>query len=291
MKFALIDAEKAAFPIGFLCEQLAVSRSGYYAWQGRAPSGRAVASAALGDQVAAIYGANKGRYGSPRIVRELGAQGRWTSRKRVARIMREKGLAARRRTRCRRTTDSTHPFPIAENVLARQFTTRAPNQVWVTDLTYVWTHEGWLYVSAILDLYSRAVVGWAMSDRIDTALCLKALEMAVQARRPTAGLVHHSDRGSQYASHEYRAALAQHGMVCSMSRRGNCWDNAVAESFWGTLKNELADEMDFASRAEARRVIFEYIEGFYNRRRRHSSIAYRSPREHEMLYTDQTGAP
>ena len=284
MKFALIAAEKAAFPIGFMCEQLGVSRSGYYAWQGRAPSPRARASAALGTAVAAIYETNKGRYGSPRIVRELAAQGQCTSRKRVARLMREKGLVARRRTRCRRTTDSNHPFPIATNVLARQFTTSAPNQVWVTDLTYIWTRQGWLYLSAMLDLYSRAVVGWAMSDRIDTQLCLTALTMAVQRRRPPAGLVHHSDRGSQYASHEYRAALRQHGMICSMSRRGDCWDNAVAESFWGTLKNELAAEMDFASRTEARRVLFEYIEGFYNLRRRHSAIAYRSPRDHELLY-------
>jgi putative transposase len=165
VKFALIAAEKAAFPIGFMCEQLGVSRSGYYAWQGRAPSPRAVANTALGTAVAAIYETTRGRYGSPRIVHELAAQGRGTSRKRVARLMREQGLVARRRPRCRRTTDSNHPFPIATNVLAGQFTARAPNQIWVTDLTYIWTRQGWLYLSAILDLYSRAVVGWAMSDR------------------------------------------------------------------------------------------------------------------------------
>lgn len=285
MKFALIAAEKATFPIGFMCTQLGVSRSGYYAWQGRPPSPRAVASVALGTAVAAIYTTTNGRYGSPRILRELAAQGRCTSRKRVARLMREQGLVARRRRRCRRTTDSHHRFPIAPNVLARRFTASAPNRAWVTDLTYIWTREGWLYLSAILDLYSRAVVGWAMSDRIDSALCLTALTMAVHRRRPPAGLVHHSDRGSQYASQEYQAALTQHGMICSMSRRGDCWDNAVAESFWGTLKTELADNMDFTSRAEARRVLFEYIEGFYNLRRRHSAIAYRSPRDHELLYT------
>lgn len=291
MKFALIGAEKAEFPIGFMCAQLGVSRSGYYAWEGRSPAPRTRQSAELGDAVEAIYEQTKGRYGSPRIARELSAQGRCTSRKRVARLMRDKGLVARRRKRFRRTTDSNHRFPIAENLLARNFATPAPNQVWVTDLTYIWTREGWLYLSAILDLYSRAVVGWAMSDRIDTELCLTALAMAARTRRPPAGLVHHSDRGSQYASHEYRQALAHHGMICSMSRRGDCWDNAVAESFWGTLKNELADEMDFASRAEARRVIFEYIEGFYNLRRRHSAIEYRSPREHELLYSNQTEAP
>ena len=291
MKFALIDAEKAAFPIRFMCEQLGVSHSGYYAWQGRPPSARSVDTAELGEKIKEVYKENKGRYGSPRIVRDLVAHGRCTSRKRVARIMQDKGLVAKQRKRFRRTTDSNHPYPIAENLLDRNFTTEAPNQVWVTDLTYIWTREGWLYLSAILDLYSRSVVGWAMSETIDTELCSRALEMAVQARRPAAGLVHHSDRGSQYASHDYRAALSKYGMVCSMSRRGNCWDNAVAESFWGTLKTELADEMDFASRSEARTVIFEYIEGFYNLRRRHSSIEYRTPREYEMLFSSRAETP
>jgi transposase InsO family protein len=291
VKFALIEAEKADFPVAFMCRQLGVSRSGYYVWQGRLPSNRSVETAQLGNEVKAVYHENKGRYGSPRVLRELKARGRCTSRKRVARIMHDQGLFARQRKRCRRTTDSHHPFPIANNLLERNFETSAPNMVWVTDLTYIWTGEGWLYLAAILDLYSRAVVGWAMSDRIDTMLCLKALDMAVTSRRPPPGLVHHSDRGSQYASHDYREALKKHGMVCSMSRRGDCWDNAVAESFWGTLKNELADEMDFASRGEARRVIFEYIETYYNLRRRHSSIAYRSPLEHERLYRATVEAP
>jgi transposase InsO family protein len=284
VKFALIDAEKADFPITFMCQELSVSRSGYYAWRRRRPSNRAIQTAELGREVAAVYRQSKGRYGSPRVVRELGALGWCTSRKRVARIMRENGLVARRRKRFRRTTDSNHPFPIAKNLLERNFTTNAPNQAWVTDITYIWTREGWLYLAAILDLYSRAVVGWAMSERIDTDMCLSALDMAVRARRPAPGLVHHSDRGCQYASHDYRKALRKHGIECSMSRRGDCWDNAVAESFWGTLKNELADQMDFATRTEARGVIFEYIETFYNLRRRHSSIAYRSPREHELLF-------
>ena len=291
MKFALIDAEKAAFPIRFMCEQLGVSRSGYYAWHDRPPSARALETAELGERIKEVYKEKKGRYGSPRIVRDLAAHGQCTSRNRVARIMRDKGLVAGQPKRFRRTTDSNHPYPIAENLLDRNFKTNAPNQVWVTDLTYIWTREGWLYLSAILDLYSRSVVGWAMSETIDTELCCRALEMAVQARHPAAGLVHHSDRGSQYASHDYRAALSKYGMVSSMSRRGNCWDNAVAESFWGTLKIELADEMDFASRAEARTVIFEYIEGFYNLRRRHSSIEYRTPREYEMLFNSRTEAP
>jgi len=289
VKFALVDAEKAEFPVGFMCRQLGVSRSGYYAWRGRPPSKRAGETAALRGEVEAVFRENKGRYGSPRVLSELSGRGRCTSRKRVARLMRDQGLVARRRPPGRRTTDSDHPFPVAPNLLERTFATSAPNQVWVTDLTYIWTREGWLYLSAILDLYSRAVVGWAMSDRIDTALCLRALHMAVAARRPAPGLVHHSDRGSQYASQEYRHALAQHGIVCSMSRRGDCWDNAVAESFWSTLKTELADDLDVVSRAAARRVIFEYIETFYNLRRRHSSISYRSPRDHELLY--EHGAP
>lgn len=290
MKFAFIEAEKADLPVAFMCRQLGVSRSGFYSWQDREPSQRAVETAAIGVEVDAVFVENKGRYGSPRVLLELVAQGRCTSRKRVARIMQERGLVARRRKRFCRTTDSNHPFPIADNLLDRNFETDAPNKVWVTDITYIRTHQGWLYLSAIIDLYSRAVVGWAMSDRIDTALCLKALDMAVKTRRPGRGLVHHSDRGSQYASGDYRKALEKHGMVCSMSRRGDCWDNAVAESFWGTLKNELANEINFASRSEARRVIFEYIETYYNLRRRHSSIGYRSPREHEMLYNNETEA-
>jgi transposase InsO family protein len=279
-----MDAEKAHFPIDFMSRQLGVSRSGYYAWRGRAPSPRAGDATKLGQEVAVIYRQNKCRYGSPRILRDLEAQGRRVSRKRVAHSMRVQGLVARRRKRFCRTTDSNHPFPIADNVLQRNFETSAPNQAWVTDITYIRTREGWLYLAAIIDLYSRAVVGWAMSERIDTELCLTALNMAIKARSPVAGLVHHSDRGSQYASHDYRKALRDQGMVCSMSRRGNCWDNAVAESFWATLKNEIADEMDFVTRAAARSVIFEYIETYYNLRRRHSSIAYRSPREHEQLY-------
>ncbi len=211
MKCALIGAEKAECSIGFMCAPLGVSRSGYSAWEGRSPSPRARQSAELGDAVAAIYEQTKGRYGSPRIVRELRAQGRCTSRKRVARRMRDKGLVARHRTRFRRTTDSNHRFPIAENLLARNFATPAPNQVWVTDLTYIWTREGWLYLSAILDRYSRAVVGWAMSDRIDTELCRTALAMAVRTRRPPAGLVHHSDRGSTPAMNTARRSPSMGG--------------------------------------------------------------------------------
>jgi putative transposase len=284
VKFALIDEEKACFPIDFMCKQLEVSRSGYYAWRKRAPSQRRRDDEVLASEVAAVHRESKGRYGSPRVYEELKARGRRTSRKRVARLMQSQALEGRRRRRFRRTTDSNHSSPIAENLLERDFRASAPNQVWVTDITYLWTGEGWLYLSAILDLYSRIVVGWALSEHIDTKLCLRALDMAVKARRPAPGLVHHSDRGSQYASNEYRRALDDNGMLCSMSRRGDCWDNAVAESFWGTLKTELEEAEACATRSEARKAIFEYIEVFYNRRRRHSSIGYRSPQEHEGLY-------
>ncbi len=283
MRFAFIEAEKANFPIAFMCARLEVSRSGYYAWRGRGPSQRALEDQRLAALVVSIHGESKGRYGSPRVSAELRARGQRTSRKRVARLMQAQGLSGRPRKRRQRTTDSQHALPVAENLLGRDFHAEEPNRVWVTDITYIWTREGWLYLAAILDLYSRAVVGWAMSERIDTELCLTALAMAVTSRRPPPGLTHHSDRGSQYASRAYRRALEAHGMLCSMSRKGDCWDNAVAESFWGTLKAELIEGEDLASRAQARRAVFEYIEVFYNRRRRHSSIQYRSPLEHEAL--------
>jgi putative transposase len=284
VKFRFIDAEKANFPVDFMCSQLGVSRSGYYAARVRKPSPRAKDEALLVAEMKAVHQESRGTYGSPRVHAQLKTNGRATSRKRVARVMRQEGLVARSKKRFRRTTDSNHTFPIAENVVGRDFTATAPNEAWVTDITYVWTREGWLYVAAILDLYSRMVVGWAMSERIDRQLCLDALTMAVEARRPVPGLVHHSDRGSQYASTEYRRALETHEMVCSMSRKADCWDNAVAESFWSTLKAELVDGTDFPTRAAARQAVFEFIEVFYNRRRIHSRLAYRTPAQHEALY-------
>lgn len=287
MKFAAIAAKKAEYPIALMCRQLGVSRSGYYAWLGRKPSKRTQETSQLRAEVRAVYSEHKGRYGSPRVVRELRARGRCTSRKRVSKIMRDEGLQARQTRLFRRTTNSEHGLAVAENRLERDFQTERPNQVWVTDLTFIRTREGWLYLSAIIDLYSRAVVGWAMGGRIDTALCLRALDMAVQSRRPEPGLVHHSDRGTQYASHDYQAALARYGIECSMSRRGDCWDNAVAESFWGTLKCELDDELRSVSRASAQSAIFEYIETYYNRRRRHSSIDYHTPMEYELEFQNR----
>ena len=284
MKFAFVDAEKARFPVVFMCSELEISTSGYYAWRGREPSKHATDDEALTKEIVKSHLESRRTYGSPRIHADLKEAGRRTSRKRIIRLMGAQDIAARRKKRFRRTTDSKHAFPIADNLLERDFHVDEPNRVWVTDITYVWTREGWLYLAAIVDLYSRVVVGWAMSSTIDRKLCLDALAMAVAARRPPPGLIHHSDRGSQYASGDYRRALDVNKMLCSMSRKGDCWDNAVAESFWSTIKAELIHDVDFPSRATAEQAIFEYIEVFYNRRRRHSTIGYRTPVQQEEIY-------
>jgi putative transposase len=291
VRFRFIAAEKASFPIRLLCRTLHVSRAGFYAWRGRAPSTRAQADERLGGEIAAIHAKTRQRYGSPRIHAELVERGCRAGRKRVARLMRVHGLAARRRRRFRVTTQSRHPFPIAPNVLARQFQRPGPDQAWVTDITYIPTGEGWLYLAVILDLCSRFAVGWAMNDRITDDLTLDALGMALARRRPAPGLLHHSDRGSQYASGDYQRVLAQHEIVCSMSRRGDCWDNAVAESFFASLKVELVHDVTWPTRTAARTELFEYLEVFYNGQRRHSALGYLSPRafeqrrEHEALTT------
>ncbi len=287
MKFAFIAGEKAAFPVTVLCRTLAVSRAGFYAAQARPPAARARADGQLAVEIAAIHGESRQRYGSPRVHAELRARGQGVSRKRVARLMRHRGLAARRRRRFRVTTDSRHAFPVAANVLARQFAAPAPDTVWVTDITYIPTGEGWLYLAVILDLCSRGIVGWAMSERITRQLPLDALGMALGRRRPSPGLLHHSDRGSQYASGDYQTHLARHGFVGSMSRRGDCWDNAVAESFFATLKVELVHDALWPTRAAARGAVFEYIEVFYNRQRRHSSLGFLSPLAFERQWHQQ----
>jgi putative transposase len=277
VRFGFIAAEKAPFPVRLLCRTLQVSRAGFYAWQARAPAPHARADARLGLEIAAIHAESRQRYGSPRIHAELVDRGCRTSRKRVARLMRLRGLAARRRRRFRATTQSRHPFPIAPNVLARQFERARPDQAWVTDITYIATGEGWLYLAVILDLCSRFAVGWAMSARITDDLTLDALGMALARRRPPQGLLHHSDRGSQYASGDYQKVLADNRIVCSMSRRGDCWDNAVAESFFATLKVELVHDATWPTRVAARTDLSEYLEVFYNGQRRHSALGYLSP--------------
>ena len=283
MRFAFIRAEKAQYRVGVLCDVLDVSRSGYYAFKGRPETTRRKDDARLVAEIREVHRRTHRRYGSPRVHRELGARGERVGLHRVARLMREQDIVARRRRRFVRTTDSNHKLPVAPNILDRKFEAAAPNQTWVTDITYVWTAVGWLYVAAILDLFSRRVVGLATSDRIDRHLVLSALDEALWTRRPPHGLLHHSDRGSQYASRDYRDALNARGIGCSMSRKGNCWDNAGAESFFSTLKVELVHHEHFASRPQAAAAIREYVERFYNPERRHSSLGYVSPMEFELL--------
>ncbi len=265
-----------AYKVAWLCEALLVSRSGYYDWQQRQrePGPRQRANLALRGRIRAIFVESRRTYGSPRIARVL--QGT-ASRNRVARLMRQEQLRARQRSKYRpMTTDSRHADPIAPNRLPGVQVVRS-NQVWATDATYVITAQGWLYVVAMLDVYSRRVVGWAMGEHLDAALVLSALRMALRQRRPRQPLIVHSDRGSQFACHAYRQALASHGLIASMSRKGNCYDNAYIESFWSSLKHEAVFGRRFATRAEARSALFDYIEGFYNPRRLHSSLGFTSP--------------
>lgn len=288
MKFAFIDQKEVAFPVGAMCRALGVSSSGYYEWRKRLPGPRTKDDARLAVEITAAHKRSRGTYGSPRVHAELRARGTRVGKKRVERLMREKGLQARRKRRFCHTTDSKHPDPIAPNILARRFEPAAPNRVWVTDVTYVWTDEGWLYLAVILDLFARRVVGWAASASNDTQLALAALGAALRLRHPPAGLVHHSDRGSPYASEDYRAALAARGIVASMSRTGDCWDNAVAESFFATIKAELIQSTPYDTRSSATDSIGEYIDNFYNPQRRHSHLGYVSPIEFELQ--DQVAA-
>lgn len=281
MKFAFI-AETVAFPVETMCRVLGVTRSGFYAWKKRPKPARVKADAQLAAAVAGVHQRSRKTYGSPRVHQELKARGVYVGRKRVERLMRENGLQGRRKRRFKRTTDSRHDGPIAPNLLARDFTETAPNRSWVTDVTAIATEQGWLYLAVMLDLFSRRVVGWATSAHNDTALALAALEIALRARRPTSGLLHHSDRGSPYASADYRAKLHAHGMVRSMSRKGDCWDNSVAESFFATLRAELVDHERYATRSEAKLSIGDYIDNFYNVERRHSHLGYVSPIEFEL---------
>ncbi len=282
MRFQLIEAEKANYPVKVLCEVMDVSRSGFYAWLERPPCDRAKEDARLGAAIEDVHRRTHRRYGSPRVHADLQARGVCVSRKRVARLMRERGLVGRRKRRFRKTTDSNHQDPIAPNILNRCFEAEAPNQVWVTDVTYLATGEGWAYLAVILDLFSRRVVGWAVSAFNDRALALEALQCAIRERGPVPGLIHHSDRGSPYASNDYRDFLEKHGIIASMSRKGDCWDNAVAESFFATLRAELVDDEHYPTRAVATRSVGEYIDGFYNPERRHSTLEYVNPMEYEL---------
>ncbi len=260
-----------------------VSRSGYYRWASAAPCAREQQDRQHSAEIREIHKEHKGRYGSPRIHRELCARGVRISRKRVARLMCANGLQGYRPRRFRKTTDSRHSDRIAPNVLARDFSTDAPNRAWVGDVTYIPTQQGWLYLAVLLDLFSRRVVGWALSDTIDTRLVLNALEMALQTRHPPGGLVHHTDRDVRYASDDYQEALQSAGVIGSMSRKADCWDNAVAESFFATLEKEVLDDEVFLARDRATVVVTNYIENYYNDKRRHSYLDYVCPTEYELI--------
>jgi putative transposase len=285
----VITRHRSEFRVRLMCRVLEVAPSGYYASLRRPPSWHALIDEVLMAHVRIAHHESDGRYGAPRVQRELQAEGLPVSTKRVARLMRQDGLVARpRKRRPISTTNSQHNDPIAPNLVARQFDVNGVtvNRVWIADITYIPTREGWLYLATVLDLASRRCVGWAMRDTMEVDLALSALRMARENRRPSPGVIHHSDRGSQYAAGEYRAELAAHGMIASMSAKGDCYDNAVAESFFATLEFELIMQNDWHTKEEARRAIFRYIEIWYNRKRRHSTLGYVSPAEYEAQLQD-----
>jgi putative transposase len=282
MRFEVIEKHRGCWPMALMCRVFRVSVAGYYAWRKRPESRRAAENRALLDDIQEVHAASGGRYGSPRIHATLRARGKRTGRGRVERLMRRhgvRGLVARPRRV--RTTDSRHAFPIAPNLLERKFTAIRPNQVWLADLTYIPTGEGWLYMAAVMDLHTRKIVGWSMRDHLRAELAVAALTMAIQRQRPEPGLIQHSDRGVQYACTSYQAVLAEAGIRPSMSRKGNALDNAPMESFFHTLKTELVHHRTYATHDEAKRDLFAYVEGWYNRQRLHSGLGYQTPDEAE----------
>jgi putative transposase len=281
MRYRAIQEHDRRVPIRLMCRALAVSPAGYYAWRDRPESRRSVHNRTLLSAIRVIHRESRETYGSPSIWDALIKQGHEVGKHRIARLMRGAGIQAKTVKKWRATTDSDHTWPVATNTLNRQFQVKRSNRVWAGDITYVWTTEGWLYLAVVLDLYSRTVIGWAMGSRLTVELAERALTMALANRTPTAGLLHHSDRGSQYAATSYQRLLGEHGITPSMSRTGNCWDNACVESFFGTLKRELVYHRHYTTREEATQDIFEYIEVFYNRLRRHSTLGYYSPAEFE----------
>ncbi len=278
MKYAWLDGQRRSYPLPVLCDTLEVSISGYRAWKrGGTAERKHLTDAQLLGLIRAIHVKFKGAYGSPRMTDELRGRGFPVSKARVERLMRAHGIRARHKRRYKATTDSTHGLPVADNLLDRNFRPSAPNQTWTADLTYVWTDEGWLYLAVVLDLFNREIVGWSIKPRMTADIAVEALTMAWFRRKPAPGLMHHSDRGSQYASLAFQARLAEYGMTCSMSRKGNCWDNAPTESFFNSLKNERVHGARYTTRDEAITDLFEYIEVFYNRSRRHSTLRSKSP--------------
>lgn len=291
MTFQFIQDHAHQWPVTRMCRILGVSVSGYYAWSHRRQSPHDQRDQQLGQQIQVIHHQSRKAYGCPRIHAELQARGVRCSRKRVGRLMRQHGLTHQRKRRTIRTTDSNHANPVAPNLLNQEFTATEPNSKWVTDITYVATDEGWLYLAALQDVYSRRIVGWAMSEHCDETLVTCALQMALARRVPAERMVHHSDRGSQYTSKGYQALLREHGIQLSMSRTGNCYDNALVESLWARLKVECLYEQRFQTHRQARSAIFDYIEVFYNRQRRHSSLGYLSPVAFETNQSQSVGSP
>jgi putative transposase len=283
MSYAFIDAKKASYSVSRMCQALSVSQSGYHAWKRRALSLRRRHDLVLSTHVRMAFRLSHETYGSPRMVHELREQGFEVGRRRIARLMRENGLRARQKRRFTRTTDSAHAFPVAPNLIAQRFDTDAPNQKWGSDMTYVWTREGWLYLAVVIDLFARKVIGFEMADRLHTSLALSALNKALVMREIGPGLIHHSDRGSQYCAHAYHAKLRENGIAISMSGKGNAYDNAMVESFFKTLKTELIWRTRYNTRQEAASAIARYIDGFYNPSRRHSALGYISPVQFERL--------
>lgn len=284
MRYALIEQARPHLPVKRGCALLGVSESGYYAWRQREADDKVAEETALVAQIQAIHQQSRATYGSPRVTAALRQVGIVCNRKRVARLMRKYGIVAKQRRRGKRTTNAHHAYPLAPNLLQRQFSAQRPNEKWLADITYLDTAEGWLYLAVVLDVYSRKIVGWAMATHLESSLVEAALGMALRQRCPLSEpLLHHSDRGSQYASGGYRALLQAYGIEVSMSSTGNCYDNAMMESFFGTLKTECADYC-FATRERARTEVFHYLEGWYNRRRLHSALGYQSPDAFEQAY-------
>lgn len=284
MIFAWIEERRTAYPVAVLCRVTGVSRSGFYAWAQRPLSDTATQRETLATHLRAVHAEMKGRYGSPRLTVELNDRGVACCVNTIAKVMKAQGIRAKTVRRSVRTTDSNHRMPVAENVLGRDFSPATPNAAWGADITYIPTLEGWLFVALVVDLFSRRIVGWSMAATMTSRLVVDALDLAVSRRRPPTGLVAHSDRGSQYASDHYQTELRRRGLVCSMSGVGQCWDNAVVESTFGSLKRELVHHESYATRDEARASVFEYIEVFYNRVRRHSTLGYVSPAEYERTH-------
>lgn len=285
MRYEFIRDHRNEFRVTKMCEVLEVSRAGFYTWLMCPESERRRANRALLSEMRIAFARSRQVYGSPRLTDELKDSGVSCSENRVARLMRQSGIRAVGKRKYRVTTHSKHNYPVAENLLNRQFSANKPNTVWLSDITYIWTAEGWLYLAGVIDVYSRMLVGWSMNNRVTAQLTLSALRQAIDRRGVHPNLIHHSDRGSQYAAGEFQRLLSESGMICSMSRKGDCWDNAPMESFFATLKAELVNREQFKTRQEAKAKIFEYIEVFYNRQRRHSTLGYKSPVDFEQRQT------